>query len=247
MSNLIYTTANSAYYPLLHICVDSIRRFSNVDICCLVPESDKEFKTNKPNVYIHKIRDFDPKYTSKFLINAWERSSEYESILYIDADQVCVKDVREVFNAIKTNRNFVSAGVEHLDLNKPCPAHKFSEKVFAENQPAYSAGFYGFNRGLMPIFKELLEFIDENWQRCLFDQPLFNEFFIEKGLFSSALSPYVYYYCLCEEHDFINSNKNQDEIVFVHALSGFGNIDEKFNKMKEVYEQTNTTSSIHIQ
>ena len=239
MRNLIYTVSTATYYPLLHICVDSIRRFSDVDICCITPASEKPFRTKAKNVFLLPSENFDARYTSKFTINQWDAAKDYDNFLYLDSDQVCIKNPDVVFDCIANSPNKVCAGVEHHDLNRSWFAHKFTDKTFKEKQEAYNAGIFGFNRNLAGAFEELLQFIEENWQYCLFDQPLFNEFFIEKDLLNPSLSPYIYYDCDCMHHTATNNTKDVNEVVFIHAMGGFGKIDEKFNKMKFNYMSSN--------
>jgi hypothetical protein len=215
--------------------ISSIRKYSDIDILCLVDgKENSNFNLEYNNLFTQKVFSDEFKFDSKYRIKEWENHSNYDNFLYLDVDHVCVSDFYDVFYAISENSNYINSVEEFFNLNESGYNHKFSNKIFNDNCKAYNAGCFSFSKQLIDEVDSILPFIEKNAHYTLHDQPLFNEYFNEKNLLTDLLSGYVFLDCNCENHNIVNSKKNNQYIKFVHVLSGFGQVENKFLRMKEI-------------
>lgn len=83
---------------------------------------------------------------------------------------------------------------------------------------AVNAGTFAFDKELIGMFPELCSYIGQYKHEAIFDQPLFNQFWIEKGLLSPALSPFVRFESPATYYDEINQIHDQGSFVLHHFL-----------------------------
>lgn len=198
--NLIYTIANEDYFPLLRLFAESLRIFSDVDLCILIPA---RAETPEIDAFFHRLRPFDFPFTSKFQITNWPNYSLYSKFLYVDPDSIFCGDPAEIFNSIGES---MQAPVEIYGDNF---GQAFILPWFEGHTDfVVNAGTFACDLERVNMFPELCGYIESNKHRAPFDQPLFNQFWIEKGLLSPELSSFVrfcpaipYYAKLNRQHD----------------------------------------------
>jgi lipopolysaccharide biosynthesis glycosyltransferase len=223
MKNLIYTIVTKNYEPIFNLFLTSITRHTKFDICCITDSVCS-------STHIYNCPNFDSKFDARFRIGEWESSKNYDNFLYLDVDILCQKDIGIIFEIIDSNKDCLHC-VKELDcLNRAGFYHTFSGHIFDDSCPAYNSGTFGFNKKILPLFNELLIYINDNRHLAICDQPLFNEFFTKKNVLVSTLSPYVY---LMNDNLYRNVNPiNLEDVVFRHYLGDYGNVDIKIRKME---------------
>lgn len=227
MVNLVYTIANEKYKEVVNLCCKSIRRYSNIDFCYI-----SSFDLNIEGAMNFAMENFDYKFLSKFMIHKWCNFDKYDNFLFVDSDMICCKNTDIMFEVISQNHNIIHGVKEKSSLQNSGVWFRFSEKVFSENQIGYNSGTFGFNKNMVKLFDELKTYIEKNKHAAICDQPLFNEFFVEKGMVSDSLSPYVY--LVGDRYKDINTGKN--DVVLKHYLGDYGNNGVKLEKMKKDYD-----------
>jgi hypothetical protein len=220
MKNLIYYIVNDNYknilqYNLLHL--HKNLKNENIDICCIVPQNSSITKEHYSLDGVYEIEPFDYRYTAKFLIDGWDKHTEYENFLYLDVDAIPVKDVSLIFEEINNSPDYVHGVIESFCLNKESNYHRFSDTVFDNSAPAYNAGTFGFNKKLIPKFKSFVEYININKSKAYLDQSLFNEFFTQENCFIPTLSKYTFLFNKDNIYKDINKVTIQDATI-IHFL-----------------------------
>jgi len=172
--------------------------FDNIDRnttdVLVIADKDLTFTDNetKPD-HIHYIDPFDYKYTAKYLINDFKKVKKYDNFLYMDADCMAInKGVQKAFIAASNRKNILHSVKEKDSIDIAVGSHKFSNFKYPNHVIGYNAGTFSFNKALLPLFKEFLLFIEENKDKAIHDQSLFNEFFIRYGVIEPTLSLITY-------------------------------------------------------
>jgi len=221
--NLIYIIANKAYKNFAEMCVNSIKKHNDIDICCICPEG-----FTLPDVKMFNIPDFDWRYTSKYIIKSWSEQRNYENFLYVDTDVICNSNLDEIFDIIESNRNVIHGVMEIKSINTSPIYHKFSSYDYPPWQIGFNAGTFGFNRNILDRFDDFIGFIKYHQHMATgFDQPLFNEYFIQNNCIIPSLSPYVK--LIDPKYEDINP---VGEAKLNHFLGIVGNIDIKTDMIK---------------
>lgn len=229
MKNLIYLVSDENYKECLKICVDSIFKHNDIDVCCIAPENFKPYAPTKT----YFVKNFDWKYRDKYSIVNWNDFDNYDNFLYLDSDTICYKKLDSIFNNIQEspeNMHCVSEILEPLSLGG-IDGFRFSESLLSDPR-RYNAGTFGFNKKIKPIIFEFLSYIEKYKGITWSDQPLFNEFFISKNMTINTLSKYVY----LEGEIWKTANSiSQNDACVRHYLGRYGNSGIKHHKMEEAF------------
>lgn len=178
MKNLLYTAINKKYLKLFKYFYHSFRKYDqNCDLLCI---TDNDTDLSQYDLYQYKELNFDPVYTAKFLINKWERLSEYENILYLDSDVIIEDSLDPLFEKISSDIDAIHCVKEGESLNRASEYHNFDKRQFSKDVPAFNAGTFGFNIKSKEYIKQLVNYMEENKQKAICDQPIFNIFLYGK-------------------------------------------------------------------
>jgi hypothetical protein len=219
--NLVYYIVDSKYSDMFEYNISLLYKYtdmSDIDVCCITPQQSNTFLKNNPQVtHVYEIAPFDYRYTAKFLIGTWPKSSLYENFLYLDTDAVPIKSILEIYDEIDRVSSSVHGVVEAVCLNKQDHYHRYSQTVFAETAPAYNAGTFGFNKKLLELINQFVSYITNNRNNAFLDQSLFNEFFTARECIIPTLSKYVHLFN--EDNIYKDINKIPiHEATIVHFL-----------------------------
>jgi lipopolysaccharide biosynthesis glycosyltransferase len=233
---LIYTICNNSFNELFPIFFKTIREH-NPEVDLLVITDKIEFFKNKfEDLMLYQISDLDWKYSGRFMIHNWERIHNYETILYLDCDIICQKNLGEVFNLISAQKNKLSLVQSYLSIALHLDWFLMKGYKASENAVSYNSGTFGFNINQLKIIKELCEFVALNAENNLCDQPIFNAFIDKQNLGDPNLTNYVWLDANTKRNIF-----NIDDYPLIHFLSGFG---EYLGKKQRMEKYLNRNKSI---
>lgn len=229
--NLIYTISSPSFKLLFKMMVDTIKRYNDVDICCICPiDFDAPIKNCK---YFH-IDNFDFRYTSKFVINQWEEAEKYNNFLFLDNDILCQNAITSLFDIVKSNPHFMHGVTEFQGFGE-VPTHnipyfRIFDNILNKESGAYNAGTFAFNKYIFPLLKEYLDFTRMHKEKAICDQPLFNEFFIDRNAVTPSLNQFVE--LLLDTGEAKDSNK-----PLLHYNGYYGEARPKLERMINKYNR----------
>lgn len=174
--------------------LSTLRKFNNchfLHFLCICP---KDFYQRADCGYFVDYT-FEYKFKSKYILYKWEGADYYENFLYLDNDILCQGNIDEIFDLIQENPSKIH-GVTEFDHLEDVPLHnmgyaRFTNSITHPKSPSYNAGSFGFNRQMLPRFYDYLNFTYSNQHKAICDQPIFNEFFIERSSITPSLNPFV--------------------------------------------------------
>jgi len=179
MKNIIYFIVNEEYLKLFKYSYYSIRKVDqNIPILCIVPKGFNQL--NKLDVLIFEQENFDYQYSSKYSVTNWPQFDGHDNYLYLDCDTISLKNINFIFDEIEKDKNKIHAVKEHESINNAGKNHNFNQTKFEKDTFCVNAGVFGFNKKLKQEFKNFLNFIEDNKDKAIHDQPLFNIYFYGK-------------------------------------------------------------------
>ena len=231
MKNIVYYAFDKAYLNCFKQNLNLLRKYNpNIDVCCIIPEN-YELDVKK---FI--VKDLNLKYKAKYSIVEWEKFDDYDNFLYLDSDAFVIKPLDDIFSFIYNNPFFIHGVKEKNSINISDRFFRIT-KTKCDEGPAYNAGTFGFNKIQKNVLKELISFIDQNFENTVCEQPHFNEFLsCRKKLLVPSLSKYINlggYNSLYKDINIVSVEKSS----IVHYLGGFGNPDNGNIKLNAVLKE----------
>jgi lipopolysaccharide biosynthesis glycosyltransferase len=226
MKNLIYTICDNNYKDLLPFWINSIRTYNDVDLLVI---SSPNFSSSDLTYIHHVDHQFDYKYTSKFLINRVSDISDYDNFLFLDLDIICKSNLDDLFIKISSDIDKIHGVKETESLILSDKFHRFdniNQFYITDDDIGYNAGTFGFNKNLLNVFDQFLQFINNNKSYAYCDQPAFNMFFNDRKLLLPSLSEFVY----LDGHE-VNST-NAESCRLFHFLGCYGDIGNKIKRIE---------------
>jgi lipopolysaccharide biosynthesis glycosyltransferase len=231
MKNLIYTNCTDNYKEVLNLWANSLNHYNNIDLLVLCPENfecDSRFLK-------HPIKNFNHSYTGRFFIHEYEKINDYDNILYLDLDILCLKPLEELFKTIDRNKDIIHGVKEGEYLKYTGPFHRFmnvDQNSISEKIHAYNSGTFGFNRNMLSVFPEFIKFVEKELETnshdpFFSDQPFFNMFFANKELLKPTLWEYVFLI------DFGINAHPVEECNLIHFVGSYGDPNYKLNLMRD--------------
>jgi lipopolysaccharide biosynthesis glycosyltransferase len=224
MKSLIYTICDNTYLEVLNIWKENIQKYNDTDILVICPKSF----VCPDDLATHRLDNFEYKYTAKFSINDFNNVSEYDNFLYLDLDILCLKQIDHIFEKIDNNKNIIHGVKEGHSLRHSGPFHRFMEidpETIDEKYAIYNAGTFGFNKNMLPIFLEYLQYTNQHLN-SLCDQPIFNMFFNQKELIQPTLWDDVYLI------DFGVNQHPMNQYPLIHFVGAYGDPNYKLGWMR---------------
>ncbi len=225
---LIYTIVDDRYMPLLSMWVRSIRDHNPfLDIALIVPDVSTIPNGEINDIILLKTDSFDYKYTTKYTIIKYDIFNQYTDFLYLDLDIICTKPLDEIFIKIAEYPTKIHTRTEHICLNSTDSFHKFNkDTIVDESLSAFNAGSFGFNRAFKQEIHTFLQFINNNKEHAICDQPLFNMFFSVNNKTIPTLDAYVWL-------DGYRHSLSQDKFNCIHFLGCYGDISNKIKRIQD--------------
>lgn len=191
--NIIYCCFDKNYLKLFKYLYYSLKN-NNYEgkILCITDES---LDLSAFDVEQWKVKNLDTKYTAKYIIIDWNKFENYDNYLYLDTDVIAIKKIDELFEEIQKDENNFHAAQEVKSLNNANQYFNFDKRKFNEDTPAFNAGIFGFNKKQKNEINQFLNFINNNKEKAIHDQPLFNIFFYKKikNSFGEHIEMFDYY------------------------------------------------------
>lgn len=167
---------------------------------------------------------------NKFLIFKMSNLDRYESILMLDCDIICLKDINPIFLLAKEDKLTISTEKEYMgEVHWGYELFTLEEREFCKqnNLHGCNGGSFLFKPSFKDHFEEMYKLISSevkyrNFQ-CI-EQPLLNYYLFKNNLFDTSLSKYVSNYGY-------HSNPLHEEKTLLHFAGGPGNYEHKIKKI----------------
>jgi hypothetical protein len=202
----------------------------------VITDKNDFFKNKFEDLMVYQIPDLDWKYSGRFMIHNWERIHNYETILYLDCDIICQKNLVEVFNLILVQKNKLSLVQSYPSIAQDLDWFLMNGYKASENAVSYNSGTFGFNIEQLKIIRELCEFVALNAENNICDQPIFNAFIDKQNIGDPNLTNYVWL-----DSDIKRNSFKIGDYPLIHFLSGFG---EHLGKKQRMEKYLNRNNSI---
>lgn len=227
--NLIYYSVyfDTGYVDLLHKSIESILSKSNLNFEFLII-------TDRPTKQIIDKLSFSKEIKINFLItktpeDGWQASenktkifqyskiNDYEKILFLDCDIICVSDISKIFDIVIQNNILYTAGNENLTFEDHLTIHhgfdflnsEYCEEMKKNNQMPFNSGQFLFKNSIeMKIHFQNIKNLLKNW---------IGEYFFEQCFMN-------YYFC----KNNLTNNVDLNEKVLIS--DAFGDLTKKQNK-----------------
>lgn len=236
MKKLIYFTIgkNLLFVNLFKMCIETLNNTGyNGDILIITDCKDKiEKQINFINdVYYLELPKCDLLQSSanKFKIYQFEKISDYDKIIYCDADCLWIKNPDLLFSLITENKIYV-ANEKHLMIEKYYNCNFNEEetlRIQSQKIKGFSAGFFGFNRNCLETFKELDSITQQKPEDAKWlEQPIFVTNIFRKELYSLDFNNFVSHIGRT-----VTQNNQEFDGVVLHFGGDVGNYFEKYSFM----------------
>lgn len=227
--NLVYTITTKNYDLVFKMFLKTFKKFnSDCDLLCLCDKDvypKFEGWPTPPFYFWHHPKDFDYKFKSRYTIQDSPYWNQYDNFLYLDNDILCLADITPMFNTIESQPSLLHTVQECEDVASY--PNKEWYRISNFYGKGYCSGIFGFTNQLLPVFPKFCDYIDNTKHLAINDQPLFNEYFVEKQLLCGSLSKFV---------PFNSQNLNQyTEAVLNHYAGGYADFNHKIDKMRQDY------------
>lgn len=242
MKKLVYYSFNEDYIDIFLISIKSLlKNINHEDTDILVITN--EYCRNDINVrnlpVIFHITNQKSSFESaamRFSIYQFEKILDYEKILYLDTDTIIIKHIDLVFDSmveieIYTNQGYLS------ELSHPSYTFGLTDQelnlIKFENRFGINSGIFGFHISKLELFKDLVNFIDENkyLNLKLYEQPFFGTFLLRNNptylQLGDPLNTPNSNKVIINNESLTNIYKEINSLVILHFAGNIGNYNYK--------------------
>lgn len=227
---LVYTVCNKNYFNIFNFFYSSLKKFNNQIDILVITDTSKIFE-DFSDLKILKLDYIDWKYTARFEIFKFQELKNYETILFLDCDIICQKNLHNLFETIKNEKNKLSCVQSYPSLIRQNEWFLMNNYQAKKDSVAYNSGTFGFNINQIESIKNLYFYIENNKKNNICDQPIFNAFLDINNLGVNNLKKFVWL-----DMDIGRNELPINEYPLIHFVSNFGNSKNKFERIEKYYE-----------
>lgn len=201
MKNLIYYTIgnNKLFIDLLKKSIHTLNKTDYDGDLLIITDFKEEILKQiefKNKIYFHEVNktNFIESSANKFKIYKFSNVNDYDKIIYCDADVLWLKNPNLLYEKIVEDKIYVAN--ERHNLSTKYYNYNMTEeelKLINENNlKGFSAGFFGFNKNCLEIFKILDESIINNPESATWlEQPVLCTYLFRNKLYNTNFNGLV--------------------------------------------------------
>jgi hypothetical protein len=238
--NLIYFTLgnNVEYIKLAKLCVSSLYRTGYDGDFLFITDLENElieqidFK-KKPHFLVLDKSELLGSSSNKLKIYLFEKSSEYDKIIFSDLDILWTSSPNKMFSIIEDEKFYVSNENSLMSENwwgGDILNDDEKQEIKKNNVLGINAGIFGFKPKMIDHLKNIDIFLTNNQHLvnlCL-EQPFFNVYLYRNKIYDNQLTNFISH---------IGYHLTEYDGIALHFAGGPGNFVMKYEKMINFYNK----------